>query len=330
VQVETTIITGAGGSIGSALAEALIRRTNGHILLLDASEENLQRVERHLGGFADPIRFTTILGSVSDQKLADSLFGRYRAVRVFHTAAFKHVPLLEQNPLAALENNAIGTWKFARKARQHRTPTFVLVSTDKAVEPISVMGASKRAAEIALLCLANGSTRMAAIRLGNVWGTRGSVVPLFQAQIANGGPVTVTDPAASRYFFSLDDAVELILSVGESDSSGIFVPQVAAPRNILALAKEMIAGSPSAGPNDVPIVFTGLRRGEKQNEIFVSPGEHAERTANPRLFAVRSPIPDRNRFGRNWAELVKAVRLRETELAMGALSKIVVNYRPAR
>jgi FlaA1/EpsC-like NDP-sugar epimerase len=124
--------------------------------------------------------------------------------------------------------------------------------------------------------------------------------------------------------------VELILSAGESASSGIFVPQVVAPRNILALAEEMIAGSRLAGTNDVPIVFTGLRGGEKQTETFVSPGEHAERTANPRLFAVRSSIPDRDLFGRNWAELVKAVRFRQTELAMSVLRKIVVNYRPAR
>jgi FlaA1/EpsC-like NDP-sugar epimerase len=212
---------------------------------------------------ADQGRFSSVLGDVSDEALVDELLAQYQVGCVFHTAAFKHVALLESNPLAALQNNAVGTWKLARQACHHRVPKFVMISTDKAVEPTSVMGASKRAAEIALLMLCNRQTQMIALRLGNVSGSRGSVIPLFREQIAMGGPVTVTNPDASRYFFSLKEAIDLVLRATDLGVSGILIPRLEPPLNILKLAKELIAHRSTPSDFDVPITFTGLRAGEK-------------------------------------------------------------------
>ena len=327
---EAILITGAGGSIGSALAHALLKNSSAHVVLLDVSEQNLHRVDLSAGRVAGRARFTSVLGDISDDRLIASLLERHRVRRIFHTAAFKHANLLESNALAAIKNNAVGTWKIAVRARNYGVSTFVMLSTDKAVDPIGIMGATKRAAEMALLALEDSRTRMLAIRLGNVWGTQGSVVPLFLDQIEHGGPVTVTDPAASRYFFSLDDAVDLILSAAELGLSGVVIPRAGSPRNILALAEELIANSENPKAKDVQIVLTGLKSGEKLTEAFVSADEKTERTCDPRLFAVTSEVPDRDTLSGYCAELSKRVELREMEPALETLKKIVPNYKPSR
>jgi FlaA1/EpsC-like NDP-sugar epimerase len=330
MKAETVLVTGAGGSIGYALSQALVRVSSAHLILLDVSEQNLYRVDMKLGRIACRDRFTSVLGSISDEKLIDVLFEKHRIRHVFHTAAFKHVALLENNPLAALENNAIGTWKLASQAHRQRVSKFVMVSTDKAADPIGIMGATKRAAEIALLSFEDPEVQMIAVRLGNVWGSHGSVVPLFQEQIARGGPVTVTDPSASRYFFSLDESVDLVLSAAELGLRGIVFPQTGAPRNILELAKELITTAKIAAPEDFPIVFTGLRPGEKVAETFVSSNERIESTSSPRFFTVQSPIPPRDVLAKYWAELSKSVKLGEIAPSLAALRNIVTNFRPAK
>jgi FlaA1/EpsC-like NDP-sugar epimerase len=326
---DVVLITGAGGSIGSALSQTLLNTTAAHVVLLDVSEQNLYQLDLNLARIFGRTRFSPVLGDIADDKLIASLIQRRGVKRVFHTAAFKHVSLLENDPFAALKNNALGTWKLASQARNHGVSQFVMLSTDKAVDPVGIMGATKRAAEIALLALDDARTRMLAIRLGNVFGSRGSVVPLFLEQIAHGGPVTVTHPTASRYFFGLNEAVNLILSAAELDLHGIVVPQARSPRNVLELAEDLVASCESPMATEVQIVFTGLRAGEKLCEAFVSAEETMELTGDPRLFAVTSPVPDRHILTEHWSDLLRSVELCEIEPALRALRKIVPNYKPA-
>lgn len=329
MQTDCVLVTGAGGSIGAELARVLLTATTSHIVLLEASEQNLHQVDLDLRRIADQGRFSSVLGDVSDEVLLAEIFAQYQVACVFHTAAFKHVALLESNPLAALQNNAVGTWKLARQACHHRVPKFVMISTDKAVEPTSVMGASKRASEIALVMLCNWQTQMIALRLGNVSGSRGSVIPIFREQIATGGPVTVTDPDASRYFFSLKEAMDLILRAAALSVRGILVPRLEPPLNILDLAKELIGTSKSPLDIDVPITFTGLRAGEKLTETFVSATEEREVTSDPRLFLLKSPIPDEELLQALWIELEAKIERRDISGAMSALRGIVTDYKPS-
>ena len=194
------LLTGAGGSIGSALAKAVIRFEPRLLILLDNSERNLHEIDLELATTVDRNSYRSVLGDICDAKLLSEIFHRYRPDVVYHAGAFKHVPLMENNPFAAVRNNALGTASLARIAQAEGVASFVMVSTDKAVNPISIMGASKRVAELALLNLNNRNNRMSAVRLANVLGSQGSVVPTFLSQISRGGPITVTHPDVSRYF----------------------------------------------------------------------------------------------------------------------------------
>src|SRR5271155_264734 len=234
------LLTGAGGSIGSALAKAVIALEPGLLILLDHSERNLHEIDLELATAIDRNSYKSVLGDICDAKLLSELFQRYHPEVVYHAAAFKHVPLMENNPFAAVRNNAIGTASLGRIARAEGVANFVMVSTDKAVNPISIMGASKRVAELALLSLNNPKNRMSAVRLANVLGSQGSVVPTFVNQISRGGPITVTHPDVSRYFLTIGEAVELILlASGLEEGGGVFIPQLGAPVKILDMALEL-------------------------------------------------------------------------------------------
>src|SRR5277367_1092929 len=229
----SVLLTGAGGSLGSALAKAIIQLEPRQLILLDHSERNLHEIDSELTAVLPSVLLTSVLGDICDVGLLSEIFDRYRPEVVYHAAAFKHVPLMENNPFAAVRNNALGTASLARIAQAEGVASFVMVSTDKAVNPISIMGASKRVAELALLNLNNPNTRMSAVRLANVLGSHGSVVPTFLSQISRGGPVTVTHQDVSRYFLTMGEAVELILRAsGLEESGGIFVPQVGEPVKI--------------------------------------------------------------------------------------------------
>jgi len=201
------LITGAGGYIGSALVKAIAGTSPRRILLLDSAEHNLFEIQRYLESPGNQVPYEAVLGTVNDADLLDSIFSRYRPEIIYHAAAFKHVPLLELNPIAAVQNNTIGTWVLAQAAIRHGASTFVLISTDKAVNPHSVMGVSKRIAELAMVALSTTVCRMNAIRLVNVIGSGGSVVPVFWKQIAECRPVTVTHPEVTRWFLSLCETV---------------------------------------------------------------------------------------------------------------------------
>ena len=280
------LITGAGGWIGSALTRAVAEFKPERIVLLEAAERNLYELELALRCL--PVSINSILGSVSDPTLVTEIFRRFRPELVYHAAAFKHVPMMEQNPFAAIENNAMGTSLLTRAALDQGTEQLILVSTDKAVEPVSMMGASKRLAELILLARMGMGTRMKSIRLGNVFGSAGSIVPLFRQQIQSGGPVTVTDPDVRRYFVTREDAVTLLLIAASMENSqGILVPELGEPVLVRAVAEYLIAKA-STGRKPA-IIFTQLRPGDKMCEALLSGRESYTASLDSPLRSIASP-----------------------------------------
>jgi FlaA1/EpsC-like NDP-sugar epimerase len=279
----SVLVSGAGGSIGSELCRQILACDPRRLVLFDLSEPALFAIDRDLRTMPEArgVEIVPILGSVADAPLVSRVLVRERVDVVLHAAAYKHVPLVEGNPLAGFANNVLGTETLARESRAAGVGRFVLISTDKAVNPTNVMGATKRLAEqvVAREAAAGGPTRFAAVRFGNVLGSSGSVVPLFQAQIAAGGPVTVTDPAATRYFMSVTDAVRLVLVAGAHAQGGeTFVLDMGTPVAIGDLARRMIRASgnrvraPGSGERGIEIVTTGLRPGERLHEEDVRQG----------------------------------------------------------
>jgi FlaA1/EpsC-like NDP-sugar epimerase len=326
---ETILVTGAGGSIGSALTEALAKTPSRFLVLLDHSEQNLHEIDMRLMA-AGPANHAAILGDVLDRPLLAELFERYRPATVYHAAAFKHVPLLESNPIAVIHNNAIGTWELAKAAIAFGAERLLVVSTDKAVNPRSIMGASKRVAELAVLRMSGARTKINAVRLSNVLGSHGSVRPLFQRQIANGGPVTVTHSEARRYFMTLQDAVDLIMAAAALGESGaIFLPQVSGPVKVLDLAMRMIDEEGLQAPRDIEVLFTGLRPGDKLDEELTSDMEVREPTGDARLDRVNGPRVDAELLDASLARISESVRERNLASLLGELGRLVPEYQPS-
>jgi FlaA1/EpsC-like NDP-sugar epimerase len=326
---KTTLVTGAGGFIGSALAEAIVRLNPAHLILLDHSERNLNEIDLKLAGTTSRDFYTSVLGDICDTKLLSEILQRCSPDVVFHAAAFKHVPLMETNPFAAVANNALGTYSLAKLVSASGVANMVMISTDKAVNPISIMGASKRAAELALLHFYSPRACLSAIRLGNVWGSQGSVVPTFVNQISQGGPVTVTHPEASRYFLKIDEALDLIfLAAGVEDGTGIFIPRLGAPIKIADVAQQLISEGRPDGEKAIAITFTGLRAGDKISEEFLSEDEVPEPTVDGRLFRVADIKMLNDRFHLDMDKLSNSVQQRDLTSMIEALCKIVPTYRP--
>lgn len=274
----------------------------------------------------EPGRRTTLLGSVTDSALLADIFQRYRPQIVYHAAAFKHVPLIEQNPFAAVENNVFGTSRLVEAAAKHQAEQFILLSTDKAADPVSMMGASKRIAELILLARRSGATRMKAIRLGNVLGSGGSVLPRFLKQILSGRPVTVTDPQARRYFLSTRDAVALLLLVSSDQvADGIVVPELGEQLSVEALARYVIADK------TWPIVFTQLRPGDKMREVLLSSDEShdAPDRSSDLLKAVNSPALGCAELDEVLRQLQQACQERSLSQLLGAVLRAVPAYTPS-
>jgi FlaA1/EpsC-like NDP-sugar epimerase len=333
---KTILITGAGGCIGSALAKRILESDPELVLLLDLSEQNLYEIDTALSVGSTSSLHVPVLGDISDQGLLDEILDQHRPAIIFHAAAFKHVPLMESNPIAVVRNNILGTQTLASAAIRHNVPHLLMISTDKAVNPRSIMGAAKRVAELLMLRLATPGTRMTALRLGNVLGSHGSVVPLFLQQIARGGPVTVTHPDSRRYFLSVDDTVELILAAaalgdeatGDAERSAIFVPELGEPLTILDLAHRLIRES-SRTPNEIPVEFTGLRPGDKLTEQLVSAKETLAPTANPLLRKITGPLPRPEQLDSAIEAVAKAVRSRNLPELLNALSALLPDYEPS-
>lgn len=315
------LITGAGGSIGAALAHAVAVRQPEMLLLMDSSEQALYRIDRELG-----LPHTSILANVCDAPAIQEAFTRHRPQIVFHAAAFKHVPMMERHPFAAVKNNAVGTYTLAQAATQHGAEQMVILSTDKAVEPASIMGVSKRIAELIALAFASPATMMKALRLGNVYGSQGSVVPLFEEQIAHGGPVTVTHPAATRYFLKLDEAAALlILALSDEFPSGILVPELAQPVRVEQVARELIEKSGS----QAAIVHVGLRPGEKLNEKLLATDESFQQDGIGPLRTIRSGRISREELLRGIEELQQAVAARDLSQLLRVVQGLVPKYKPS-
>ncbi|HXX86152.1 MAG TPA: nucleoside-diphosphate sugar epimerase/dehydratase [Casimicrobiaceae bacterium] len=278
------MVTGAGGSIGSELSRQIARYRPERLVLFDISESALYQIQQVLLDAHAKLSLATVVGDVKHASHVEQVLGRERPSVVFHAAAYKHVPLMEEtNAWQAVRNNAYGTWALARAAVAARVEKFVLVSTDKAVNPTNVMGASKRLAEMLCQSLHNGTTQFVIVRFGNVFGSAGSVIPRFREQIARGGPVTVTHPEITRYFMSLSEATQLLLQAGLMGRGGeVLVLDMGEPVRIVDLARDMIRLS-GADPDRTRIVFTGLRPGEKLYEEPLASEEASLATHHPKL-----------------------------------------------
>jgi FlaA1/EpsC-like NDP-sugar epimerase len=293
---QTVLVTGAGGSIGSELCRQISRAGPARLVLVENGETALFEIEREL---LDERRFSAaipILGDVCNRAKMRQVFERYRPTVVFHAAAYKHVPLMEANPLESVRNNALATKAIADVAVEFGADRFVLVSTDKAVNPKTVMGQSKALCEWIVEAYgrrADVSTRFVAVRFGNVLGSSGSVIPIFRRQIAKGGPVTVTHPDMTRYFMTIPEAASLVVQAGAIGGEGeIFVLDMGEPVKILELARNMIRLSGKEPDRDVPIDFVGARPGEKLYEELWGEGEAVRPTAHPKILRVKRPGAD--------------------------------------
>ncbi len=278
------MVTGAGGSIGAELCRQIARFRPLRLVLLDLSEYALYQIQQTLQDEFPDLPLATLVGDVKHRSLVEQILTRERPSVIFHAAAYKHVPLMEEtNAWQAVRNNAYGTWVLARAAAAAKVEKFVLVSTDKAVNPTNVMGASKRLAEMVCQSLQNGATQFVVVRFGNVFGSAGSVIPRFREQIARGGPVTVTHPEITRYFMSLSEATQLLLQAGLMGRGGeVLVLDMGEPVKIVDLARDMIRLS-GADPDQIRVVFTGLRPGEKLYEEPLASGETTLPTPHPKL-----------------------------------------------
>jgi len=286
----TILVTGAGGSIGSELCRQILRYAPARLVLVENSEYALYRMEQELGEAGHGARLVPIIADVRDRVRVDELLASYRPKVIYHAAAYKHVPLMERvNAVEAVRNNVLGTLIVAEAAQRHGVESFVLVSTDKAVNPANVMGASKRLAERAVQKLQDlGTTRFVTVRFGNVLGSTGSVIPKFRKQIARGGPVTVTHPDVIRYFMLVPEAAQLVLQAGLMGAGGeIFVLEMGEPINIARLARDMIRLS-GYSEDEIRIEFIGLRPGEKLFEELLASDEETLPTRHPKLRVAKA------------------------------------------
>ena len=282
---KTVLVTGAGGSIGSELCRQIINFKPRTLVMFELNEFALYNMEQEMTAKFAGLDIVCLIGDVRDAARLDQVFSEYKPAVVFHAAAYKHVPLMEQhNAWQAIRNNVLGTWSVATAAQRHDVEKFVLISTDKAVNPTNVMGASKRLAEMVCQGLQQpGGTRFIMVRFGNVLGSTGSVIPKFREQIAKGGPITVTHPDITRYFMSIPEAAQLVLQASLMGKGGeIFVLDMGDPVKIIDLANDLIRLS-GLSKDDIRIEFTGLRLGEKLHEELLADNEHTLHTPHIKL-----------------------------------------------
>lgn len=285
------MVTGAGGSIGSELCRQIASHNPKQLVMIDIYENSAYDIQQELKHTFPELNLVTLIASVRNTKRMDEIFAQYKPKIVYHAAAHKHVPLMEDSPNEAVKNNVLGTWKVVQAADRHHTRRFVMISTDKAVNPTNIMGATKRICEMIIQTYNNRSdTEYVAVRFGNVIGSNGSVIPLFKKQIAAGGPVTVTHPDIIRYFMTIPEAVSLVLQAGAYAKGGeIFVLDMGEPVRIYDLAKNLILLSGHKPGEDIQITFTGLRPGEKLYEEMLMEEEGMQETAN-KLIHIGKPI----------------------------------------
>ncbi len=322
---KTVLITGAGGSIGSALCRQIVRFIPKEVLLFDHNENDVYFLGIEFLTKYPQIKFKTIIGDIKDIGLLKSVFSLYRPEVIFHAAAHKHVPLMEENPVAAVKNNIFGSRNLIYAANHYRAERFILISTDKAVNPTSIMGITKRIAEMILQAKAKMSkTRFMAVRFGNVLGSDGSVVPLFKKQIEGGGPVTITHPEVKRYFMSVNEASQLVLQAGAIGKAGeIFILDMGEQIKILDLAKELIALYGLKSDEDIKIEFIGLRPGEKLFEETLLNSEKDKATKAEKIYISQAGLFDSVFLRRQIKELAKCVNLMDEKKIINKINEIV-------
>ena len=324
---KVVLVTGGGGSIGSELCRQIAANNPRQLIIFDIYENNAYDIQQELMGKYPYLNLVVLIGSVRNGRKVDSVFARYQPDIVYHAAAHKHVPLMEDSPNEAIKNNVFGTYKVALAADKYGTKKFVLISTDKAVNPTNIMGASKRICEMIIQVFNNRSeTEYVAVRFGNVLGSNGSVIPLFKKQIAAGGPVTVTHPDIVRYFMTIPEAVSLVLQAGVNASGGeIFVLDMGQPVKIAELAQNLIRLSGFEVDTDIKIKYTGLRPGEKLYEEILMDEEGLQSTENERIH-IGKPIEfDEEEFLKDLEELYQSAYA-ETDHMKKIVKKIVPTY----
>jgi FlaA1/EpsC-like NDP-sugar epimerase len=328
IQNKVVLTTGAGGSIGSELCRQICRFSPAALVLVERTENALFNIHRDLLAANPNLRIIPCIADITDVPRMDELFATYQPTLVFHAAAHKHVPMMEWNPVEAVKNNVLGTKVVADLASSHNVEAFVMISTDKAVNPTSVMGATKRAAELYVQALSQQSTtRFVTVRFGNVLGSAGSVIPIFREQIAEGGPVTVTHPEMRRYFMTIPEACQLVLQAGALGRGGeIFILDMGEPVKIVDLARELIALSGFEEGEDVDIVFSGMRPGEKLFEELSTDAEHADRTRHPKIFVGRIEAGVWADVTVQIAALRDGVERRSSASVLQGLSRMVPGY----
>ncbi|MDL2252939.1 polysaccharide biosynthesis protein [Ruminococcaceae bacterium OttesenSCG-928-I18] len=329
VRDKVVMVTGGGGSIGSELCRQIASYSPKQLIILDIYENSAYAIQQELlREYKDQFRLDVLICSVRDSKKVDAVFARYKPEVVFHAAAHKHVPLMEDSPEEAVKNNVFGTYNTAQSADKHGVERFVLISTDKAVNPTNVMGATKRICEMIVQCMAQRSkTTFVAVRFGNVLGSNGSVLPLFKEQIAAGGPLTVTHPDIVRYFMTIPEAVGLVLEAGSMGRGGeIFVLDMGKPVKILELAENLIKLAGFVPYEEIKIKFTGLRPGEKLFEELLMDEEDLTNTDNQKIF-IGSPLRlNKNTFFDHLRSLKEIAYSNNSDNLVQALLDIVPTF----
>ncbi|OPZ20478.1 MAG: UDP-N-acetyl-alpha-D-glucosamine C6 dehydratase [Firmicutes bacterium ADurb.BinA205] len=325
------MVTGGGGSIGSELVRQIAKYSPKHIIIVDIYENNAYEIQQELiMEYGDDLHLTTLIASVRDYYRMNSIFEEFKPDIVFHAAAHKHVPLMEASPMEAIKNNVIGTFNTASLAQFHNVEKFVMISTDKAVNPTNAMGASKRCCEMLIQYLSQqkeGVTEFVTTRFGNVLGSNGSVIPLFRKQIEQGKPVTVTHPDIIRYFMTIPEAVSLVMEAAAIAQGGeIFVLDMGQPVRIVRLAENLIRMYGKVPYKDVEIKFTGLRPGEKIKEELLMDEEGLKTTSNKLIFIGKQIELEPEKFIRDLCTLRDAALTNDVETAIKALHDIVPTY----
>ena len=330
IEGQTILVTGAGGSIGSEMCREILRDSPKLLVLLELNEFSLYHIERAFRNLSS-VPIVPCLGSIQDTALLKNILHEHQINTVYHAAAYKHVPLVEENPLEGLRNNALGTKALVEKCIEAEVEAFVLISTDKAVRPTNVMGASKRIAEMIVQDAARRfpERRIGIVRFGNVLDSSGSVVPLFREQIKKRMPITVTHPKITRYFMSIGEAARLVIQAGAMSRNGeVFLLDMGQPVKIRDLALQMIELSGLVPEKDIPLQYTGLRPGEKlYEELLIDPAK-SQPTKHPRIFSSEEPLPESEVLQKEIQLLSEAISKRDLNSALASMKRLVPEYKP--
>ena len=321
---KTVLVTGGGGSIGSELCRQIAKCQPQRLIIFDIYENNAYDIQQELSYSFPELDLCVEIGSVRDRIRLECIFSNYKPQIVFHAAAHKHVPLMEQSGCEAIKNNVLGTYNTADMAEKYGAEKFILISTDKAVNPTNIMGASKRMCEMVVQCRADSKTSFAAVRFGNVLGSNGSVIPLFKRQISHGGPITITDKRIIRYFMTIPEAAQLVIEAGSMAKKGeLFVLDMGKPVRIYDLAKNMIRLSGFEPGVDIKIEEIGLRPGEKLYEELLIKTETLDKTQNNLIFVERDAPLSREEVEKRLKLLVSAVEESQNSLGSDKVKKAI-------